>query len=63
MNNTLLSVGTKKGVFLFTSADRRQWHMTGPFQPGREINHTIYDSRTGRVYATANDAWFGCEIV
>jgi hypothetical protein len=63
MNNTLLSVGTKKGVFLFTSADRRQWRMTGPFQAGREINHAIYDSRTGRVYATANDSWFGCEIV
>jgi len=36
--------------------------MRGPFHPGREINHAIYDSRTGRVFATANDAWFGCEL-
>ena len=62
MKTTILTVGTKKGVFLFTSSDRREWSMRGPFQPGREINHAIYDSRTGRLYATANDAWFGSEI-
>jgi photosystem II stability/assembly factor-like uncharacterized protein len=37
--------------------------MTGPFQAGREINHAIYDGRSGRMYATANDSWFGCELV
>ena len=62
MPTTLLTVGTRKGVFLFTSADRRAWTLRGPFQPGREINHAIYDGRTGRLYATSNDAWFGSEI-
>jgi photosystem II stability/assembly factor-like uncharacterized protein len=60
---TLLLVGTKKGLFIFTSKDRRKWSATGPFQPGREINHAVFDPRTGRVFATANDSWFGCEIV
>jgi len=60
---TLLLAGTKKGLFLFTSADRRRWHLSGPFQSGREINHAIYDARSERIYATANDAWFGCELV
>ena len=60
---TLLLVGTKKGLFLFTSADRKRWSMTGPFQPGREINHAIHDRRNGCVFATSNDAWFGCEVV
>ncbi len=62
MKNTLLLIGTKKGLFLFTSADRARWEMHGPFQPGREINHAIHDARSGRIYVTANDAWFGCEI-
>src|SRR5439155_19321946 len=60
---TLLLAGTKKGLFLFTSNDRKRWELHGPFQNGREINHSIYDSRSGRIYATANDAWFGCELV
>ena len=63
MKQTLLIIGTKKGLFLFTSADRARWQMLGPFQPGREINHAIHDPRTGRIFATANDAWFGCEVV
>src|SRR5208337_2286259 len=59
---TLLLAGTKKGLFLFDSADRAHWNMTGPFQPGREITHAVYDRRNGCIFATANDAWFGCEI-
>jgi photosystem II stability/assembly factor-like uncharacterized protein len=58
----LLLAGTKKGLFLFTSADRRRWHRTGPFQPGREINHAVFDARTGKIHVTSNDAWFGCEV-
>ncbi len=37
--------------------------MSGPFQAGREINHAVYDRRTGRIFATSNDSWFGCEVV
>src|SRR5208282_613102 len=59
----LVLAGTKKGLFLFTSSDRRGWSVSGPFQPGREINHAVYDGRTGRIFATANDSWFGCEVV
>src|SRR2546427_2288761 len=60
---TLLLAGTKKGLFVFASTDRQKWELQGPFQTGREINHAIYDSRSGRIYATSNDAWFGCELV
>ena len=62
MNRCLLVVGTKKGLFLLTSPDRTRWELTGPFHTGREINHAIYDVRTGTIFATVNDAWFGCEI-
>jgi photosystem II stability/assembly factor-like uncharacterized protein len=60
---TLVLIGTKKGLFFFTSSDRQKWDFHGPFQNGREVNHAIYDGRSGRIYATANDSWFGCEIV
>jgi len=49
---TLLLAGTKRGLFLFTSADRNRWKLSSPFQSGREINHAIYDARTDRIYAT-----------
>jgi photosystem II stability/assembly factor-like uncharacterized protein len=62
MKTTVLA-GTKKGLFLFSSADRQRWNLHGPFQNGREINHAIYDGRSGRIYATSNDSWFGCEVV
>ncbi len=60
---TIILAGTKKGLFLFSSPDRARWELAGPFQSGREINHALYDARNGRIYATANDAWFGCEMV
>src|SRR5207249_555415 len=46
-----------------SSADRRQWKLSGPFLAGKEVNHAIYDRRSGKIFATANDAWFGSEIV
>lgn len=63
MSTILLLAGTKKGLFLYTSEDRVTWKMQGPYHNGREINHAVYDTRTGTVYATVNDAWFGCEIM
>src|SRR5437660_4567633 len=60
---TLVLAGTKKGLFIFSSVDRAGWEIQGPFQNGREINHAVCDGRSGRIYATSNDAWFGCEMV
>ncbi len=60
---TLVLIGTKKGLSLYTSGDRRDWKLRGPFITGREINHAIRDPRTERIHATANDAWFGCELM
>jgi photosystem II stability/assembly factor-like uncharacterized protein len=60
---TVLLAGTKKGLLIFTSTDRQRWDLSGPFIAGKEINHAIFDARTGRIHATANDAWFGSELV
>ncbi len=59
---SLLLAGTKKGLFTFTSEGRQKWALHGPFHRGKEINHAVYDPRSHRVYATANDSWFGSEI-
>lgn len=59
---TLLSVGTAKGLFLFTSKDRRRWQIKGPYLPGMEINHAICDLRDGTVFATANSPFFGSRV-
>ncbi len=59
----LLLVGTKKGLFLFTSPDRAKWELRGPCLQGKEVHHAIRDPRNGRIFATSNDTWFGSEIV
>ena len=60
----VLVVGTKKGLFFFTSDDRRRWNLVGdPSWPGKEINHAVQDPRTGLIYAAINDPWFGGEVV
>lgn len=59
---TLLLAGTKKGLFGFTSADRRRWEMLGPFLHGKEVNHAVFDPRSGKIHAAANDPWFGSHL-
>lgn len=53
-------VGTRKGAFVFRSADRKQWTAEGPYFPGIEVHHVIQDPREPlRVYAAVSTAWFG----
>jgi photosystem II stability/assembly factor-like uncharacterized protein len=62
-NTVVVSVGTKKGLFLLKSnAQRDSWQVAGPFLNGVEVNHATIDQRTGTLYATANDAWFGTYV-
>jgi len=63
MKKILLLAGTKKGLFLFTSKNRKSWQSHGPFIMGREIHHAVFDPRTAKIFATSNDAWFGSQIV
>lgn len=60
---TILLCGTKKGLFIFLSEDRKEWERRGPFLHGKEVNHAVRDPRSGRIFATANDAWFGSQIM
>src|SRR5712664_1513872 len=52
--SVVITVGTKKGGFLFHSPDRRKWSVEGPFNAGGAVYHMLLDPRDGRtVYAAA----------
>ncbi len=58
---THVLVGTKKGIWTYTSDERREtWEISQPALPGWTINHISIDTRreTPRLYAAANHwAW------
>ena len=60
MSKVVVMVGTRKGAFSLTSdAAREKWALKGPFVGGIDINHAVIDPRNGKLFATANDPWFG----
>jgi photosystem II stability/assembly factor-like uncharacterized protein len=52
-------VGTRKGLFLLTSEDRRSWDVDGPHLTGWEVFHAVRDRRDGTVYAATNSFVYG----
>ncbi len=56
-------VGTKKGAFIFRSADRRKWKALGPFFEGKEVNHLAFDPRDGKtIYAAVTSPFWGHSV-
>jgi hypothetical protein len=57
----ILSVGTKRGLFLLESGQRRSsWKISGPFLMGWSIPYAIIDTRgTPRLYASATHYSYG----
>ena len=63
MPETILLVGTRKGLFVLDGgADRRKWQMRGPFCEGWPIYHAIYDGESGTIYAAAASEWHGAGV-
>ena len=59
----VVTVGTRKGLFVLESDKRRsRWRTSGPFLSGIDVNHATVDHRTGVLYATSNDPWFGPRV-
>jgi len=46
--DTLLLVGTMKGIFLLRSSGRQRWDVAGPYFHGQPAYALAYDSRAGR---------------
>jgi hypothetical protein len=56
---TLLLAGTKRGLFMLTSSDRKNWSVDGQSLKGTRVYNACYDPRTGRLYAADNGDFFG----
>ena len=55
-----LLVGTKKGVFLLESDDRRKsWAQRGPYCDAWPMNHVVGDPASGTIYGGGGNEWFG----
>jgi hypothetical protein len=61
MAKTVLLVGTRKGLFVLESGDRRDWAMRGPLCDGWPIYNAILDEG-GTIYATAASEWHGAGV-
>jgi BNR/Asp-box repeat protein len=63
MPKVKLLVSTRKGVWIYTADERRErWDTSGPFVGGLEVNHAVMDPRSGVIFTTANDPWFGPQV-
>ena len=64
MQSVVVVAATKKGVFVLRSSlERKEWQLKGPFVSGIDVNHAVIDPRNGRLYTTANDPWFGPQVL
>ena len=64
-DRVLLSIGTRKGVFVAESSSRRnRFELRGPFGQGVGVYTTMVDTRaTPRVYASSCNAFFGMKLL
>jgi photosystem II stability/assembly factor-like uncharacterized protein len=61
----ILSIGTKKGLFVAEGAKSRgRFSLRGPFGPGVAVYSTLIDTRgTPRLYASSCNAFFGMKVL
>lgn len=56
----ILCVGTKRGLFVLSSPDRRTWSVDRHALKGSRVYNAVLDSRNGRrMYAADNGSFFG----
>jgi len=58
----LLPVGTRKGLFLLSSDDRKSWKVEGPLLEGWAVYHAIVDHRNGTFHAATNNPFYGATV-
>lgn len=60
---TVVVLGTKKGLFVLHSEDRKRWRSEGPFFEGHLVKHAALDPRDGRtVYAGVVTGHWGATV-
>jgi photosystem II stability/assembly factor-like uncharacterized protein len=58
----LLPVGTRKGLFLLRSDDRKTWEVEGPLLEGWAVYHAMVDPRDGTFHAATNNPFYGATV-
>ena len=61
-DRTVLLVGTRKGLFVLESGDRRDWSVRGPYCESWPIYHAMLDPDSGTIFAAAASEWLGSAI-
>ncbi len=64
-DRVVLTVGTKKGVFVAESGkSRKRFELRGPSGPGVAVNSTLIDDRGApKIFASSCNAFFGMKIL
>jgi photosystem II stability/assembly factor-like uncharacterized protein len=62
MSKVVLLVGTRKGLFVLESEDRRSWSRRGPYCESWPVYHAIYDDSSGTIYVAAGSEWHGAAV-
>ena len=62
MSKSVLLVGTRKGLFVLESGDRRDWSVRGPYCESWPIYQAVLDAESGTIYAAAASEWLGSAI-
>jgi len=64
-NRILLTIGTKKGLFIAESSSSRQhFKLRGPFGAGVAVYSSLVDTRGApRIYASSCNAFFGMKVL
>ena len=57
--STVVLVGTRKGLYVFHSRDRRKWKLAGRYFDGIPIHSARYDPQEGVAWAAVNNFQFG----
>jgi hypothetical protein len=61
--DTVVLAGTKKGLFIFHSKDRRKWKARGPYHEGLPVQHAILDPRDGKtIFAGLTSFHWGTRV-
>jgi photosystem II stability/assembly factor-like uncharacterized protein len=62
--DTVVLAGTKKGLFVFHSRDRKKWKTRGPYHEGYPIQHAVLDPSDGKtLYAGVTSFHWGTRVV
>jgi photosystem II stability/assembly factor-like uncharacterized protein len=62
MSRVAVLVGTRKGLFVLESEDRRSWARRGPFCESWPVFHAIYDAESGTIFVAAGSEWHGAAV-